>query len=72
MTDTTLTAKAADEVAEGYMDGLRSDLPELGPTNRSELYIHGWCNGRDDRRQKPRAPADALRGRLSTICRDDA
>lgn len=59
-----MTADLSSEIVEGYLDGLRSDLPELGETNRSDLYIHGWRNGRDDRRQEPRASAEAIRDSL--------
>ncbi|GEM_PF-4794643 len=60
-------APASSEIVEGYLDGLRSELPELGPSNRSELYMHGWRNGRDDRRQEPRASAEAIRDSLRAI-----
>jgi len=62
-----MTADMTSEIVEGYLDGLRSDLPELGATNRSDLYTHGWRNGRDDRRQEPRASADAIRDSLRQI-----
>lgn len=62
-----MTADTTSEIVDGYLDGLHSDLPELGSTNRSELYTHGWRNGRDDRRQEPRASAEAIRDSLRQI-----
>jgi len=41
------------EMIEGYRDGLDLDAPEPS-TNRSASYRHGFANGRDDRRGKPR------------------
>ena len=49
-----------DEMLEGYRDGLDADSPEPS-ANRSHSYRHGFANGRDDLRKKPRASADALR-----------
>jgi hypothetical protein len=51
---------AADEMYEGYMDGLSAESPEPSG-NRTPAYIHGFLNGRDDRRGCSRAPAVALR-----------
>jgi hypothetical protein len=57
-----------DEMLEGYMDGLGSDLDELPQgTNRSPGYMHGWRNGRDDRKGKPRAAAAELRSEAEEI-----
>lgn len=53
---------AIDEMIEGYRDGVadtRSEVPE--GVNRSDAYVFGWRNGRDDRTQSPRATADVLR-----------
>lgn len=50
------------EMVEGYFDGLRDDrgeIPDL--TNRSDVYVHGWRNGRDDRIGQPRDTAENLR-----------
>jgi hypothetical protein len=51
---------ATDEMVEGYVDGLDLDSPEPS-ANRSRSYRHGFANGRDDRRGKPRASADFIR-----------
>lgn len=45
---------ANTEMIEGYCDGLNLDCPEPSD-NRSASYRHGFANGRDDRRGKPRA-----------------
>ena len=42
-----------DEMVQGYLDGLDLDNPEPSD-NRSSSYRHGFSNGRDDRRGKPR------------------
>lgn len=49
-----------DDMLEGYLDGLNPNSPEPA-SNRSHSYRHGFANGRDDLRKKPRAPAAALR-----------
>ena len=51
---------ANQEMMDGYSDGLNLDNPEPSE-NRSASYRHGFANGRDDRRGKPRAPAYVLR-----------
>ena len=51
--------KANAEMIEGYMDGLDLNTPEPS-ANRSHSYRHGFANGRDDRRGKPRDTCDAL------------
>ena len=45
------------------LDGLKDDRQQYpdGLSNRSAQYRHGWLNGRDDRRQRPRAAAAVLR-----------
>jgi ribosome modulation factor len=59
---------ANDEMVEGYRDGRASDLEELpAGSNRSESYVHGWRNGRDDRVQRPRAAASQLRDEATEI-----
>jgi ribosome modulation factor len=46
---------ASDEMVRGYLDGLEDDRDELPEsTNHSQQYAHGWRNGRDDRKNKPR------------------
>lgn len=53
---------ANDEMIEGYKDGL--DLSSPDPSgNRSFSYLHGFANGRDDRRGSPRDTAENLRKR---------
>lgn len=64
---TTLERMARADMAEGYLDGLKSEYADLGPTNRSEAYTHGWLNGRDDRMGSPRAQAHELRERAKQI-----
>jgi hypothetical protein len=52
-----------DEIAEGYRDGREDDRDSLPASmaNRSDAYVFGWLNGRDDRIGKPRAEAETLR-----------
>lgn len=50
----------SEEMTAGYFDGLDPESPVPGP-NRSACYRHGFANGRDDLRHKPRAPAHVLR-----------
>lgn len=64
---------ADEDMIEGYLDGFTDDRDEL-PTsfaNRSESYRHGWLNGRDDRRGRPRATAGSLRELSRTAQRKD-
>jgi hypothetical protein len=49
-----------DDMYEGYRDGFNLDSPEPS-SNRSVSYRHGFANGRDDRRGKPRDTAENLR-----------
>lgn len=52
----------ADDLIDGYYDGLRDDRTELpAQHNYSDLYVHGWLNGRDDRLEMPRKSATATR-----------
>lgn len=44
---------ANEEMIAGYLDGLDHDSP-VPSDNRSHSYQHGFANGRDDRRGKPR------------------
>ena len=58
------------EMVEGYRDGFKDNRDEFPmPSNRSAAYRHGWLNGRDDRRNRPRAPAAVLRERSEAILR---
>ena len=50
---------ANQEMIEGFLDGYDLDCPEPSD-NRSRSYRHGFANGRDDRRGKPRASAAEL------------
>lgn len=64
-----MTDLVDDEVYEGYRDG-RSDERDSLPAsmaNRSDAYVFGWLNGRDDRLRKPRAKADDLRKRAAEL-----
>lgn len=51
--------KANQDMIDGYTDGLDLDSPEPSD-NRSASYRHGFANGRDDRRGKPRVSYQAL------------
>lgn len=44
---------ANDEMVQGFLDGYDLTAPEPS-ANRSASYRHGFANGRDDRRGKPR------------------
>lgn len=48
------TGYSADEMAEGYLDGLDRDNPEPSG-NRSASYRHGFANARSDITNRPRA-----------------
>jgi len=50
----------SDEMTEGYVDGRNLNNPMPGD-NRSEAYVHGFLNGRDDAKGSPRASAAWLR-----------
>jgi hypothetical protein len=52
-------AKANDEMVQGFLDGYDLTAPEPS-ANRSASYRHGFENGRDDRRGKPRDSAENL------------
>ncbi len=54
------------EMIEGYRDGGDPDAPEPG-ANRGGAYAHGFANGRDDLRGKPRASAETLREQARAI-----
>lgn len=51
---------AEADMVEGYRDGRDPNCPEPS-SNRSRSYIHGFRNGRDDLRGRPRATAQELR-----------
>ena len=68
---TILGRPANQEMIEGYRDGLNLDCPEPSG-NRSHSYRHGFANGRDDRKGKPRASFDELRRQADgAMMRDD-
>ena len=54
------------EMTEGYCDGRDPDTPEPG-ANRGAAYAHGFANGRDDLRNKPRASGQVLREQARVI-----
>lgn len=58
-----------DDMTQGYLDGYADDRDEYPETlaNRSDVYRHGWLNGRDDRRGNARAPASTLRDQAAAL-----
>lgn len=58
-----------DEMLEGYLDGFRDDRASLPASmgNRSDAYVFGWLNGRDDRVGRPREGAWALKQQARKI-----
>jgi hypothetical protein len=44
---------------DGYKDGFDHNSPDPSG-NRSASYLHGFANGRDDLRRKPRADYKTL------------
>lgn len=54
-----MTGWAEDEMVQGFLDGYDLGCPEPSD-NRSASYRHGFANGRDDRRGKPRASYDQI------------
>jgi hypothetical protein len=59
-------ADAEHEMMAGYFDGKERDA--ITPTgNRSEAYLFGWKNGRDDRLSKPRSSAAELKDEWQEI-----
>ena len=60
-----------DDMMRGYLDGIKADAVRPGP-NRSQSYVHGWLNGRDDRIAEPRASAAELRERAAKAQAADA
>lgn len=66
------TWDSAQEMVQGYLDGLDLSSPEPSD-NRSHSYRHGFANGRDDRAGKPRASGVWLRAKAEAcIAADDA
>jgi hypothetical protein len=61
---------ANDEMVQGYMDGLDVENPEPS-ANRSASYRHGFANGRDDRKGKPRASFKALSAAADAAMAED-
>lgn len=62
MIDALESDDAVADMFDGYRDGLSSTQAEVSEgVNRSEAYVFGWRNGRDDRMGKPRATAEVLR-----------
>ena len=71
---TLIVIEASDDMVEGYLDGFKDDRNDM-PTslsNRSASYRHGWANGRDDRRHRPRASTSVLRRELVDAIAKDA
>lgn len=58
-----------EEVREGYRDGRADDRVSLPASlaNRSDAYVFGWLNGRDDRVGRPRAEATKLRREYAAL-----
>lgn len=48
-----MSGPANDDMVQGFQDGYDLSSPEPS-ANRSASYRHGFWNGRDDRRGKPR------------------
>ncbi len=69
---TTDTLPASDEMVQGYCDGLNDDRMALAENhNRSQQYIQGWLNGRDDRIGKPRDIAQNIRETSNELIKGD-
>lgn len=70
-----VTDDAADfrerEMVRGYIDGSHAHGSAEPPSGCSAAYRHGWLNGRDDRKQKPRDRASVLRARADMILGDE-
>lgn len=67
------TPKQNDDTLAGYLDGYsdtRREYPDI-LSNRSDLYRHGWENGRDDRIGIPRSTAANIRYGLSMLADAD-
>ena len=60
-----------NEMTEGYLDGM--DLTSPQPSdNRTASYRHGFENGRDDRRGKPRDSCENLRLKANLAIEQDS
>jgi hypothetical protein len=63
---------AEQDMMDGFRDGYDLNCPEP-LANRSRSYRHGFANGRDDRRGKPRGSCAELREiAASCIAADEA
>ena len=58
------------EVTEGYLDGMSKDAVEPSD-NRTESYIFGRQNGRDDRLGIPRKNASKIRAEYGRLIKED-
>ncbi|MBP2291021.1 hypothetical protein [Azospirillum rugosum] len=63
----------ADEIRDGYMEGISPDSPEPG-NNRSRAFWHGWRNARIDRghHEKDEAAKELARRAYWWACRAPA
>lgn len=63
------TIEPTEEILEGYLDGLHDERTSLPASmaNRSDAYVHGWLNGRDDRIGQKREEAWKLRRRAKEL-----
>jgi hypothetical protein len=66
-----MTATSEYEMLDGYFDGLDLNSPEPSG-NRSASYRHGFWNGRDDRRGRPRDTYANLRRQADEAIMADA
>lgn len=66
-----MNSPANAEMIEGFMDGYDLNAPEPS-ANRSASYRHGFANGRDDRRGKPRASFQELTREAESVMLADA
>jgi hypothetical protein len=63
---------AETQMLAGYLDGLHDDRAEYPLiSNRTQAYLHGWLNGRDDRLRKPRSSAEFLREEAGRVIAED-
>lgn len=58
------------EVTDGYLDGMSKDAVKPSD-NRTESYIFGWMNGRDDRMGVPRKNASDIRAEYDRLIKED-
>jgi hypothetical protein len=64
--------RAHSEMIEGYLAGFKDTRDEMENSNRSEAYVHGWLNGRDDRVGKSRASYTTLRAEAERLIEQNA